>query len=91
MKELENVNKIEIDKLYNKIAERIEIAKRNVAVQINNEMTMLYWNIGKDITENVLNYEKAEYGKSVIKKLSQKLSLKYGDGTNIVSCEVADV
>ena len=32
-------------------------------------MTILYWNIGKDITENVLNYEKVEYGKAVINKL----------------------
>jgi len=29
-------------------------------------MTFLYWNIGKDITENVLKNQKAEYGKSVI-------------------------
>ena len=37
-------------------------------------------NIGKDIKENVLNYEKAEYGKEVIKKLSQGLVEKYGRG-----------
>lgn len=43
-------------------------------------MTFLYWNIGRDITENVLNNQKAEYGKSVIKKLSKKLVSEYGRG-----------
>ena len=41
---------------------------------------LLYWNIGKDITDNVLKNKKAEYGNSVIKKLSQNLTLKYGRG-----------
>ena len=70
MNELKNINNINIDELYNKIIKRIEKAKRNVALKVNEEMTVLYWNIGKDITKNVLNYEKAEYGKAVIKKLS---------------------
>lgn len=44
--------------------------KKNVVTKVNDEMTLLYWNIGKDITDNVLNNQKAEYGKAVIKKLS---------------------
>lgn len=80
MKELNNIEEFKIDKLYNQIVDRIENAKRNVAIQVNNEMTNLYWYIGKDIKENVLEYEKAEYGKSVINKLSQKLSIEYGRG-----------
>lgn len=80
MNELEKIEDINIDDLYNKIVDRIEKAKRNVAIQVNEEMTILYWNIGKDITENVLNYEKAEYGKAVIKKLSQRLTIEYGRG-----------
>ena len=80
MNELENIDNINIDDLYNKIVDRIEKAKRNVALKVNEEMTILYWNIGKDITENVLNYERAEYGKAVIKKLSQRLTVEYGRG-----------
>ena len=80
MNELENINNINIDDLYNRIVTLIEKAKMNVAVKVNNEMTFLYWNIGKDITENVLKNQKAEYGKSVIKKLSQKLVIEYGRG-----------
>ena len=80
MDELKSLDNMNIDDLYNKIVDRIEKAKRNVALKVNEEMTILYWNIGKDITENVLNYEKAEYGKAVIKKLSQRLTIKYGRG-----------
>jgi len=77
MNELDNVN---IDDLYNRIVTLIENAKRNVVLKVNSEMTFLYWNIGKDITDNVLNNQKAEYGKSVIKKLSEKLVVEYGRG-----------
>lgn len=80
MNELENVDNINIDDLYNRIVTLIENAKRNVATKVNDEMTLLYWNIGKDITDNVLNNQKAEYGKAVIKKLSQKLTIEYGRG-----------
>lgn len=80
MNELENIDNINIDDLYNKIVDRIEKAKRNVALKVNEEITILYWNIGKDITENVLNHERAEYGKAVIKKLSQRLTVEYGRG-----------
>ena len=80
MNELEKIDNINIDDLYNRIVTLIENAKRNVAIKVNNEMTFLYWNIGRDITENVLNNQKAEYGKSVIKKLSKKLVSEYGRG-----------
>lgn len=78
MNELKKSKIANIDNLYDKIAQKI--AKRNVAIKINNEMTILYWNIGKEITENVLNNEKAEYGKAVIKNLSDKLTGEYGQG-----------
>lgn len=80
MNNLESKENIDIDNLYKKIVQLIENAKRNVAIKVNNEMTILYWNIGKDITENILKNQKAEYGKSVINKLSQKLVIKYGKG-----------
>ena len=80
MNKLENRDNMNIEKLYNRIVALIENAKRNVAVSVNNEMTLLYWNIGKDITNNVLNNQKAEYGKAVIKQLSQKLTNEYGRG-----------
>ena len=65
------------------ITNLIEISKRNVTININSEMTMLYWKIGKNIKENILKNQRAEYGKSVVKELSRKLVLKYGRGYSV--------
>ena len=46
-----------------KESENVEI--NNLYNMISNEITLLYWNIGKDIKENILNLEKAEYGKKL--------------------------
>jgi len=80
MNELEKIDNVNVNRLYNRIVKLIENAKKNVAVAVNNEITLLYWNIGKDISNNVLNNQKAEYGKEVIKKLSKKLVIEYGRG-----------
>ena len=37
---------------------------------------MLYYNIGKMIKENILGLEKPEYGKAIIKELSERLMKK---------------
>lgn len=78
MNELEKNNNI--NNLYNRIVYLIEDAKRNVVTNVNREITLLYWNIGKDITENVLKNERAERGKHIIDELSKRLTLNYGIG-----------
>lgn len=77
MGKLENVN---VDNIYNSICERIEKTKGNIAIKVNEEITVLYWYIGKDIEENILKYEKPEYGKSTIRELSKRLTMRYGQG-----------
>ena len=47
---------------------------------VNSEMVVLYWNIGKIIKTEILKSEKAEYGKSVIRDLSNDLTKEYGKG-----------
>ena len=64
---MEELKKVEnVDALYDKISILIENAKRNVAIKVSSELTILYWNIGKHIKENILNQQKAEYGKEII-------------------------
>ncbi len=41
---------------------------------------MTYWHIGRMIKTDVLQNERAEYGKAVIKQLSQQLVAEYGNG-----------
>lgn len=74
-------NKIENSKgLFDKISSLIEQARRKVATTINQEMVLLYWNIGKTIKEEIIKSKRAEYGKQIVRSLSSQLTQKYGKG-----------
>jgi predicted nuclease of restriction endonuclease-like (RecB) superfamily len=64
--------------LFSELKTLIETSKSNVAVSVNAEMTMLYWNIGKRINEEVLQNERAEYGKQIVQTMSVQLTMAYG-------------
>ena len=71
--------KIEVQ-LYTEVTQLIEQSKQNVAVAVNAEITLLYWNVGRRINNEVLNNERAEYGKKIVQSLSAQLTLQYGKG-----------
>ena len=58
----------------------IEQNKQQLAVTVNATLSLLYWQIGKRIKLEVLDNERAEYGKAVIENLSNQLTLDYGSG-----------
>lgn len=60
----------------------IDTTCQNVAKTVNQELTLLYWNIGKSINEDILNNSRADYGKKVIPFLSEELTERYGTGFN---------
>ena len=66
--------------LYSDIKQMITVARRKVAVTANSELILLYWNVGNRIHKDVLNENRAEYGKQIVKKLSDKLTIEYGRG-----------
>jgi predicted nuclease of restriction endonuclease-like (RecB) superfamily len=66
--------------LFSEIRQMIEDARRAVSQTVNVGMTMLYWNIGKRINEDVLKNERAEYGKQIVSTLSRQLTEEYGRG-----------
>lgn len=68
--------------LLNEIAWLIDNSRKKVAVTVNQELTLLYWNIGKIINEDILKKDRADYRKRVIPELSEALTLKYGKGFN---------
>ncbi len=41
---------------------------------------MLYWNVGKRISEDILDHKRAEYGKGIMESLSLHLTEEYGRG-----------
>jgi predicted nuclease of restriction endonuclease-like (RecB) superfamily len=69
-----------INNLFSEIKRLIEEAKQNVAVTVNAATTILYWNIGQRVNSEILNNKRAEYGKEVVKSLSQKLTQEFGKG-----------
>jgi predicted nuclease of restriction endonuclease-like (RecB) superfamily len=67
-------------KLFTNIFQLIEDSKNNVAIAVNAELTMLYWNIGKLIKDEILKNERAGYGKRIVETLSRELMAQYGKG-----------
>ena len=41
--------------LFEQIKNLIEQVKQNVAISVNSSLTMMYWNIGKLINDEILN------------------------------------
>ena len=58
----------------------IEQSKQNIAVSVNSEMTLLYWQIDKRVHLEILKGQRADYGKQVINLLSKYLVEEYGHG-----------
>ena len=58
----------------------IETARHNVAVTVNAGLTLLYWQIGNRICQDILKEKRAEYGKEIVATLSQELAKEYGSG-----------
>ena len=69
-------------KLLNSIIGLIDQTRHIVAKTVNQELTLLYWNIGKSINDDILKNDRADYGKKLIPTLSLALTDKYGVGFN---------
>jgi len=68
--------------LLNSIIGLIDGTRHFVAKTVNQELTLLYWKIGKTINEEILKNDRADYGKKLIKNLSEELFNRYGSGFN---------
>ena len=73
-------NKIkEIEPLVSDIKTLIGESKQALAVAVNATLSMLYWNIGKRINEEVEGKDRTEmYGKEIVATLWRQLSEEYG-------------
>lgn len=68
--------------LLNSIIGLIDQTRHFVAKTVNQELTLLYWKIGKTINDEILKNDRADYGKKLILNLSIELSDRYGSGFN---------
>ncbi len=62
------------------ICELIESARQRVATAVNAGLTILYWQIGARIRQDILKEYRAEYGSGIVATLSNQLSMEYGRG-----------
>jgi predicted nuclease of restriction endonuclease-like (RecB) superfamily len=68
----------ETNSLLIELSSLIEDSKRHVQRTTNSALTLLFWNIGKRINDEILNNERAQYGKQIVATISAKLEMKYG-------------
>lgn len=70
--------------LLSHISDTYTQGQQKAIIAVNAHLVDTYWNIGKYIVEFEQNGQlRAEYGKALLKLLSQDLSLKYGKGFSL--------
>lgn len=65
--------------VFDEIKSLIEDSRQQIAINVNTTMTMLYWQIGKRINQEILKDQRAEYGKQIIATLAKQLTIEYGN------------
>lgn len=73
-----NIQNNDANKLFQDISWLIQEAKDRVAVTANSEITVLFWNIGNRINQDILGNSRAEYGKQIVVTVSRQLVENYG-------------
>lgn len=76
----EIMNVADVESVFSDISTMIYTAKNEVMMRVNTSVISLYWNIGKKLSDEVLQGKKAEYGKNIIGDLSERLTAEYGKG-----------
>jgi len=66
--------------LFGDIKKLIEESRQQVAVAVNSAITSLYWHVGTVINRDILQSNRAEYGKQIVNALSKQLLNEYGEG-----------
>ncbi len=69
-----------IELLVGDLRRMIEETRGRVATAVNAALTLLYWNVGNRIRQDILNNERAEYGEQIVASLAQQLTVEFGKG-----------
>ena len=82
MNDIENKNQIvataSTQSLIQDLRQIIEQARGHVAATANYELTMMYWHVGERINREVLDNQRAEYGKQIVAQVARQLQEEYG-------------
>ena len=69
-----------VPQLTHDVIELINSAKQRAAIAVNTELTLMYWQVGQRIRQEVLQGSRADYGKQIIPNLSKTLTEQFGKG-----------
>ncbi len=56
----------------------INQTKEAVSKVITSNIAMMYWKIGSRVNSEILDNQRAEYGKQIVATLSRQLTIEYG-------------
>ncbi|MBA4277640.1 PDDEXK nuclease domain-containing protein [Flavobacterium sp.] len=74
--------------LFQQVVELLQNARQQVLRNVNQTMTITYFEIGRMIVEEEQNgKDRAEYGKQLLKGLSQQLTKEFGKGFSVENLE----
>ena len=81
-KEIIDIGKIDqvSDHLFEGVTEIIDDARTKVAVYVNAQASMTFWNVGKYIIDDLEYQTYSAYGQKILATLSQRLTNRYGKG-----------
>ena len=64
--------------LIDEISAIIEQGRREISRKASRETVLIFWQIGKRINDEVLENQRADYGKQIVSRLATHLTTKYG-------------
>lgn len=70
----------QLNSLIGELRQMIDQTRESIASAVNAGHTMLYWQVGSRIQREVLQFERAEYGKKIVAAVARQLALEYGKG-----------
>ena len=70
---------IHTKKLLAELGRIIESGKKQLAIQANSGVILVFWKIGDTVNQFVLRNRRADYGKQIVVTLSRQLQEKYGN------------
>jgi hypothetical protein len=64
--------------LYNRIIHIIESRQYRAVAHANQEVTLMFWEVGRRVNSEILDFKRATYGKKILSELATKLVKRYG-------------
>jgi predicted nuclease of restriction endonuclease-like (RecB) superfamily len=81
----QKIVKKEPEETYNNIRNSIVNAQNKIVRAVNSAIVESYWEIGEQIYKECGESERAEYGKYVLKYLSERLTAEFGKGFDVTN------